>query len=292
MLKPYVRLLRTSHWIKNLFVFAPVLFSKHFFGINYLREVALGFVIFSIVSSIVYIFNDIIDAEADRAHPVKKFRPIASGIVPVRNAVIFLSVLSLILVLLLFLTNIKFILAIIVYILLNVAYTMIFKHMVILDLMCIAGGFMLRVMGGGFIIMVPLSSWLILTTLFISLFLAVMKRRSELIYVTTGPKTRKVLEEYSLYFIDQVSSISAAGVILSYALYTVSPKTVANFNTENLVYSTIFVIFGIFRFMYLVFKKSKSENTVELILTDVPMILNIFLYSVYVIVVIYFQSRL
>lgn len=151
---------------------------------------------------------------------------------------------------------------------------------------------MLRVMGGGFIIMVPLSSWLILTTLFISLFLAVMKRRSELIYVTTGPKTRKVLEEYSLYFIDQVSSISAAGVILSYALYTVSPKTVANFNTENLVYSTIFVIFGIFRFMYLVFKKSKSENAVELILTDVPMILNIFLYSVYVIVVIYFQSRL
>ena len=147
-------------------------------------------------------------------------------------------------------------------------------------------GFLLRVIGGAVIIDIYISSWLILTTMFISVFLAVMKRRSELV-LNNENETRKVLGEYNLTFIDQISAISAASVILCYAIYSVSQKTIEYFNTENLVYSSFFVVFGIFRYMYLVFKKSKGENPTEIMLTDVPMIFNLILYALTVYLIIY-----
>ncbi|MGE5438873.1 MAG: decaprenyl-phosphate phosphoribosyltransferase, partial [Bacteroidota bacterium] len=182
-----------------------------------------------------------------------------------------------------------FILALIGYIALNVLYSVILKHLVIIDIMSIAAGFMLRVLAGAYVISVYVSSWLILTTLFISLFLAIMKRRSELgLNPLEGGSTRKVLSEYSISFTEQMATISAAGVIICYALYSVSERTISYLHSENLVYTTIFVVFGIFRFMYLVYKKSKGENATEVMMTDIPMIVNIILYVLTAIYIVYF----
>ena len=230
------------------------------------------------------------DIEADRQHPKKKNRPLASGAVSKTNAVILMIVLGIGALSLNFLFSVEFMLVLLAYVIVNIAYTLYFKTVVIVDLMCIAGGFMLRVLGGALVIDVYVSSWLILTTLFISLFLAVMKRRSELVSSGEAGRTRKVLKDYSIYFIDQISAISAAAVILSYAVYTVAPRTIEHFHTENLVYTTIFVLFGIFRYMFLVVKKSRGENAVEILITDVPTLLNLFFYVASVVYIIYLQA--
>ena len=286
MIKNYLKLFRITHWIKNFFVFIPLVFSKHLLDQNYLLQVIVGFFAFSLVSSLVYIFNDIYDVEADRRHPKKKFRPIASGVISKRQAISSIVFLLILLTLISLQVNISFILILVSYIVINIFYTLYLKNIVIVDLACISLGFLLRVIGGALIIDIYISSWLILTTLFISIFLAVMKRRSEII-LNPENETRKVLGEYNLSFIDQISSISAACVIICYALYSVAERTVEYFNTENLVYSSIFVVFGIFRYMYLVFKKSKGENPTEIMLTDIPMIANLVFYGVTVYFIIY-----
>ena len=286
MIKNYLKLFRITHWIKNFFVFIPLVFSKHLLDQNYLLQVIVGFFAFSLVSSLVYIFNDIYDVEADRRHPKKKFRPIASGEISKRQAISSIVFLLILVTLISLKVNISFILILVSYIVINIFYTLYLKNIVIVDLACISLGFLLRVIGGALIIDIYISSWLILTTLFISIFLAVMKRRSEII-LNPENETRKVLGEYNLSFIDQISSISAACVIICYALYSVAERTVEYFNTENLVYSSIFVVFGIFRYMYLVFKKSKGGNPTEIMLTDIPMIANLFFYGVTVYFIIY-----
>lgn len=289
MIKHYIKLLRISHWIKNSFVFVPLIFAELLWEKDYLLTVILAAFAFSVVSSMIYVFNDIVDVESDREHPQKKFRPLASGVITIFQAKITIIILMGLLSFLVFLFPLEFNLILISYIILNVLYSLVLKNIVILDMISISIGFLLRVVGGAYVIGIYISSWLILTTLFISLYLAAMKRRSELVHTTiTSYNTRKVLEEYSLYFIDQISAITAGGVIISYALYSVSEHTVNHFQTENLVFTTIFVIFGIFRYMYLVFKKHKGENTVEILLTDVPLIVNIVLYIITVTLIIYF----
>jgi 4-hydroxybenzoate polyprenyltransferase len=203
-----------------------------------------------------------------------------------RHAIISMAILFVLVVLISFQVNTSFILILVSYVVINIFYTLYLKNIVIVDLACISLGFLLRVIGGALIIYIYISSWLILTTLFISIFLAVMKRRSEIV-LNADNETRKVLGEYNLSFIDQISAISAACVIICYALYSVAERTVEYFQTENLVYSSIFVVFGIFRYMYLVFKKSKGENPTEIMLTDIPMITNLVFYSVTVYFIIY-----
>ncbi|MFH1196510.1 MAG: decaprenyl-phosphate phosphoribosyltransferase [bacterium] len=288
MIKEFLKLLRVSHWIKNLFVFVPVLFSKQLFNINYSGEVILAFISFSIASSMVYVFNDLRDEKEDKMHPKKRFRPIASGKISKTNAVIIIVILFALLVASVFLFNYKFIVVLFAYIIINAFYTTILRKVVVLDIICIAAGFMLRVMGGAFVINVYISKWLVLTTLFISLFLAAMKRRSELVLSIIENNTRKVLSDYSIDFANHISSISAAGVIICYALYSVAERTVQYFHTENIVYTTIFVIFGIFRYMFLAYSKEKGENTIEILFTDIPMMLNILFYILSIIGIIYF----
>ena len=285
----YIKLIRVPQWIKNFFVFVPLLFSQHIFNKTYFLPVLAAFFMFCIVSSIVYIFNDIVDIEADRAHPTKKNRPLPSGLISIQNAVITIIVLAALLGLFLPALNANFRIFLLSYFLLNIFYTYIFKHMVLLDVFSLALGFMLRVMAGAYVISVEVSSWLILTTMFISLFLGVMKRRSELILINDEPNksTRKVLASYSLNFTDQMSTIAAAGVIICYALYTVSERTIKVFNTDNMIYTTPFVVFGIFRYMFLVYMNKKGENTVDIMLTDIPMIINVVLYILAIILIIY-----
>ena len=288
MVKNYLSLIRIPHWIKNLFVFIPVLFSKNLFDKEHFQIVLLAFITFCVASSLVYIINDIFDIKSDKIHPAKRYRPLASGKISIRSALTVILILSVLLVLLLSQFNYKFILVVSAYVLLNFFYSIYLKNIVIVDIICIASGFMLRVIGGGFVIDVYISSWLILTTLFVSLFLAVMKRRSELVAQKAESETRKVLDDYSLDFINQISSISAAGVIVCYALYSVSARTVEYFHSEHLIYTTIFVVFGIFRYMFLVYKRSKGENTVEILLSDIPMIINLGLYILTIVLIIYF----
>ena len=285
----YIKLVRVPQWIKNFFVFVPLLFSQHIFDKTYYLPALSAFLMFCLVSSIVYIFNDIVDIEADRAHPTKKNRPLPAGLISIQNAVITIIVFAALLGLFLPSLNTKFRIFLLSYFLLNIFYTFIFKHIVLLDVFSLAAGFMLRVMAGAYVISVEVSSWLILTTMFISLFLGVMKRRSELVLINDEPNknTRKVLASYSLNFTDQMSTIAAAGVIICYALYTVSERTTKIFNTDNMIYTTPFVVFGIFRYMFLVYMNKKGENTVDIMLTDIPMIINVVLYFLAIILIIY-----
>ncbi len=289
MIKNYFQLLRVPQWIKNLFVFVPLLFSLHFFEEDYFILTLKAFIIFCLASSFIYIINDIIDINADAAHPQKKYRPLPSGKISKQSAWITSIIILFLLTLLSFISPIEFIYFLTSFILLNILYSIYFKHIVILDVFSIAAGFTIRVLGGAAIINVPVSSWLILTTMFISLFLGVMKRHSELEQIKeleTTP-TRKVLAEYSLIFTNQMATVAAAGVIICYALYTVSQRTVSVFSTENLIYTTPFVVFGIFRFMYLEYLNQKGENTTHIMLTDIPMIFTIILYIVTTVLIVY-----
>ncbi len=288
-MKTYYKLFRISQWIKNFFVFVPLLFSLHLFQGDYFITTFRVFITFCLASSFVYIINDIIDIEADLAHPEKKNRPLASGKVSVKLALIIASLLIVPIVLLMFTFNATFNIAVIGFLTLNMFYSFSFKHIVILDVFSIAAGFSLRVLGGAFAIDVEISSWLILTTMFISLFLGVMKRHSELSVAAENDNshTRKVLQHYTLDFANQMATVAAAGVIICYALYTVAARTVSVFGTENLIYTTPFVVFGIFRYMYLVYKFDRGENTTLIMLSDIPMILTVISYVVVTVSIIY-----
>lgn len=289
MLKEYFHLLRIPQWIKNLFVFVPLLFSMHLFDEAYFITVFKGFAVFCLSSSLIYIINDIIDIEADAAHPVKKLRPLPSGEISKLSALVTASLIFILIMISFFFLPKEFIYFVIGFVLLNIFYSFSFKHIVILDVFSIAAGFTIRVLAGAAIIAVPVSSWLVLTTMFISLFLGVMKRHSELIQVsdheTSG--TRRVLADYTVTFTNQMANVAAAGVIICYALYTVAQRTVSVFKTENLIYTTPFVVFGIFRFMYLEYLNKKGENSTQIMLTDFPMILTVILYIMTTILIIY-----
>ncbi len=289
MLLNYLKLIRVHQWVKNLFVFVPLLFSLHLFDKDYFLTTLFAFVLFCLASSLIYVINDIIDIEADKSHPTKKNRPLPAGEISKKIAIIIVAVLAVLLVILLPNLNVEFIYFVMGFIALNIFYSFWFKHIVILDVFSIATGFSIRVLAGAVVIMVPISSWLILTTMFISLFLGVMKRHSELILVegNEDAPSRKVLSQYSLNFADQMATIAAAGVIISYALYSVSERTVNIFGTENLIYTTPFVVYGIFRFMYIEYISNKGDDTTKIVFTDIQLIITILTYTITTILIIY-----
>jgi 4-hydroxybenzoate polyprenyltransferase len=290
-IKKYLKLIRASHWIKNIFLFVPLVYSKKLFNWDDLSLTLLGFMAFNFASSIVYVLNDIVDKDRDRLHPKKRLRPIPAGDISVKEAYVVLLVLGVLTILFSFHLNYAFEMVVIAYILLNTVYSFKLKNIVLLDIFSIAGGFILRVAAGTVVIGVAASSWLVLITLFISLFLAVMKRMSESDLLSSEDQdhipVRRVLENYSKRFIDQISAVSAGGVIVFYALYTVSPRTVETFGTENLIYTTAFVVFGIFRYMYLVYQHHRGENTIDILLHDVSTILNALLYVAVTLLIVY-----
>jgi len=290
MIVHLIKLIRPKQWIKNFFVFAPLLFSRHVFDLPFLIASLEAFFIFSLMSSSVYIINDIMDADSDRSHPKKKYRPIASGEISVKQALIFLVLLIAIVVAGLFFMRPLFILVIVLYFITNLLYSLKVKSIVLLDVFFISFGFLLRVLGGAAAINVPISSWMLLTTIFISLFLAVSKRRGELSQVINSDnieKQRKVLKEYSVDFADQLNTIAAAGTIISYALYTVSDRTIAIFGTDKLVYTTPFVIYGIFRYLYLMHKKNLGESPTSIVTKDIPIIIDVFCWFMVSLIIIY-----
>lgn len=280
---------RPKQWLKNLFVFAPILFAGQMMNFDLVIKSLLAFIAFSLTSSIVYIINDIVDRDADRIHKKKRYRPLASGEVNVKEALIFAFIFAVIVILILLKLNIIFAIVVGVYVTMNLFYSLKLKHIVILDVFIISLGFMLRVEGGAAAIEVPISSWMILTTIFLSLFLAISKRRAEL----TGSENdnfenqRKVLSHYDVVFADQMNTVAVTGTIICYALYTVSSKAVNTFHTENLIYTTPFVIYGLFRYLYLLHRKNLGESPELIVTKDISLIINIILWFTFSFLIIY-----
>ena len=282
-----------------MFVFPALVFSQHLLELPYLTLAVRAFFAFSFTASFVYIVNDIADVERDRLHPKKKYRPIASGEIRPSEAWLIAAAVLGIVVLLLIGLDWRFVLAVTTYLVMNLAYSYFLKEVVLIDVFVIAIGFMLRVVGGALVIGVPRSPWLLLTTMFLSLFLGIAKRRGELVAVRkreadtssegTVYHTRKVLEHYSVEFAEQMTTISAAGFVISYALYTVSDRTVKVFNTENLILTTPFVLYGVFRYLYLLHKKDLGESSTDIVLSDIPTIINFIAYAIAMLIVIYIR---
>jgi 4-hydroxybenzoate polyprenyltransferase len=288
-IRPYVSLLRPKQWLKNFFVFAPLIFAKELFHPDPLITALQAFVAFCITASAIYIVNDIADVEADRSHPTKRDRPIASGAVSTRSALLLLSLLLIVDILLIFRMDPRFVFVLATYFFLNIAYSFKLKEVLLLDVFIVAAGFMLRVVGGAYAIDVRVSSWLVLCSLFISLFLGFAKRRGELQQVLTsgGATKRKVLLLYRIDFIDQILTIAAAGTIISYALYTVSSRTIEVFGTEKLIYTTVFVLYGVFRYLYLIHTSPTIESPTTAVTSDIPIIVTGLLWIASCIVLIY-----
>jgi 4-hydroxybenzoate polyprenyltransferase len=293
-IRALIRLSRPKQWVKNFFLFAPLIFSKHLFDWSFVSQALLGFALFSVLSSVVYIVNDITDREADRLHPTKRDRPVASGAVSIAQATVFATVLMVVVVLLGQGLPLKFQILAGLYFVINTLYSFWLKRVTLVDVFMIAAGFMIRVVAGAFVIGVMVSHWLVLCTLFVSLFLAISKRRGELLlFAESGASSgREVLREYDLAFIDQLITIAAAGMAISYALYTVAQRTVLVFGTENLIFTTVFVLFGIFRYLFLMKKRRVEDNPMSLLLTDGVMMLNIAAWFACCVLIIYYDDIL
>jgi len=280
--------MRPKQWVKNLFVFAGLIFSRNLMDPHLLMKVTLGFALFSVMASSIYLFNDIRDIGNDRNHRDKHKRPIASGILKISTAYIVSIALAIVSLVSAFWLNPKFFFILAIYGVVNAAYSIRLKQMVIIDIMIIAFGFVLRVLAGTVLTGVSPSDWLIICTTTISLFLGFSKRRQELVLAgDNAGDQRLVLENYSLPFLDQMIAVVTGCTVISYALYTVSSETVTRFGTRNLVLTIPFVLYGIFRYLYLVYQKVSGENPTEMIMKDVPSIVNVVLWFVVVVIVIY-----
>lgn len=283
-----LKTLRPQQWTKNLFVFAGIVFALKFFELVLLLKVIYAFIIFCFLSSAIYIINDIKDLESDRKHPQKKFRPIASGEIGIPLALGIAVVLSIVSIFTAFYLDFSFALVACTYFALMILYAYLLRDLVILDVFSIAAGFVLRAIAGVVVISVELSPWLVICTILLSLFIALGKRRHELVTLAeTAVEHRKILDEYNPQLLDQLISAVAGSTVMAYALYTLWPETVAKFGTRNLVYSVPFVLYGIFRYLYLIYQKEKGGKPEEILLTDIPLMINILLWIGSIIVIIY-----
>ncbi|HLC14988.1 MAG TPA: decaprenyl-phosphate phosphoribosyltransferase [Thermodesulfovibrionia bacterium] len=280
--------LRPRQWVKNLFVFAGLLFSLNILNLPFLFKTTLAFFIFCVLSGAVYLLNDLADREKDSHHPVKSKRPIASGRLPAgyaKAAFVFFTVSSLVLA---YFLNLQFFLVALLYFTLQVAYTFRLKNLVILDVFSIAFGFVLRVAAGAVVISVEISSWLLTCTILLALFLGLSKRRHELVTLEgAAKKHRKVLRKYSPYLLDQMISVVTSSTVVAYALYTMSEETVAKLGTKNLIFTLPFVIYGIFRYLYLIHQKGEGGNPENILVKDKALMINILLWVFVVSLILY-----
>jgi len=288
MLSGLLRSMRPSQWAKNLFVLAPLVFAH---GLMQPATLAAGFVAFACfcaASSAVYLFNDLRDREADRNHPLKRLRPIAAGTLPASVAAAAAGVLLATAVGAGWRLGSEFLLVLGIYFALNLGYSLGLKKVVILDVMIISLGFVLRVIAGGAAVGAGVSRWLLLCTIFLALFLAFSKRRHEIeLLDDKATDQRRVLGEYSPAFLDQMINVVTASAVVCYALYAVSPETAEKYDTQDLVYTIPLVLFGIFRYLYLVYQRPGEKSPTEAILTDFPFLANLALWGAAVLWIVY-----
>jgi 4-hydroxybenzoate polyprenyltransferase len=283
-----LRSLRPGQWTKNFIVFAGLIFSQKLLDREAEAGAVVAFIVFCLLSGVVYLVNDVRDREADRRHPIKSARPIASGQLPVRVAISTAVVLAAVALAAAAAVNRGFALVALSYLVLLVIYSASLKHLVILDVLTIAMGFVLRAAGGAVAISVPFSDWLLLLTLLLALFLALSKRRAELVALQGDAKLhRRSLDEYSPYLLDQMISVVTASTLLAYAFYTISPDTVQRFGTHRLLFTVPFPLYGIFRYLYLVHQRDGGGNPSDALLNDRPLLACVALWAATVIAILY-----
>lgn len=280
-LKIWIRLLRPHQWVKNFFVFAPLLFSGELLVVGQITRATGAFVMFCLLASGVYAWNDVVDREADRAHPVKRKRPVASGRISVPTAAAIGGLLLAGALALGWILDPLVALIGLGYLGLNVLYSLRLKRVVILDVFAIAAFFVLRLLAGAAAIQVVPSIWLLLCGGLLALYLGFAKRRHELVLLGDGSSDhRSVLQHYSPIFLDQMSMVLLSVTVVSYIMYTLTSQTAALVGSEALSYSTVFVLYGVFRYLYLVHQKN-GGNPTETLLTDRSLIVAVGLWLLY-----------
>ncbi len=279
--------MRPQQWIKNLVVLAALVFAQKLADPALVLRSIIAALLFCFASGAVYLVNDLFDADSDRKHPVKARRPIAAGLlgaVPALTAAVLFMTGSLMAG---FILSPPFGAVLLIYVVLNIVYSLWLKEIVIIDVMTIAAGFVLRAVGGGLMIDVTVSSWLIMCTILLSLFLAFCKRRQELAGAGDPHAQRSILREYSVEFLDQMINVVTASTVVAYTFYTLSPEVEMKLNTKHLYLTVPFVLYGIFRYLYLIHQRGEGRDPTRALLTDRPLLICVGLWGLAVVVLLY-----
>ncbi len=264
-----LKLLRPHQYIKNLFIFLPLFFALEITNIDLLLRAFVAFIAFSFTASAIYILNDYFDIEEDKKHPKKKYRPLASGEISKIEAVVIMMILFIFGIGIMSLVSFKALMVLLFYVFLNIGYSYYLKHVPIIDVSIIAIGFVLRLFVGAFVANVNLSMWIVLMTFLLALFLALAKRRDDvLIFNRTGKKMRKVIDGYNIDFLNIAMAIMASVVIVAYIMYSTSKEIIEKFHNDYLYISSIFVILGILRYLQISFVYEDSGSPTKIVLKD------------------------
>lgn len=282
--------LRPWQWTKNLLVFAGLIFSQGLHRPALVARTLLAFVIFCALSGSVYLVNDVMDAERDRSHPQKRLRPVASGRLRADVAIGVGAALILVACTAAFVLSARLGVVATAYAMLLVAYSAGLKHLVIVDALIIAAGFVLRALAGVVVVDAEFSHWLLLCTILLALFLTFGKRRHEILLLEDGAANhRPILFEYSPQLLDQMIAVVAASTLMAYALYTISPETTAKLGTSRLPLTIPFVLYGLFRYLYLLYRRDLGGNPSEHLLTDRALLLDVALWGTAVVLLLYWR---
>jgi len=285
-----IRSLRPGQWAKNVLIFAPLIFAQQALERQALLRSLAAFAIFCLASGAVYLVNDLLDRASDREHPLKRRRPIASGALSPSAAAAAAALAGAAALLAAALLDRRLALILGGYLFVNLAYSRVLKHLVILDVMTIASGFVLRVVAGGVAAGVALSSWLLLCTSLLALFLGFGKRRHELVLLEGSASShRPILSEYSPYFLDQLIAVVTTSTLVTYALYTMDPLVRQKLGTTYLPLTIPFVLYGIFRYLYLVHQKQEGGDPSQIVFGDRPLLVDIVLWGATVLAILYLR---
>ncbi len=288
MLKLFAGLIRPVQWIKNTVVLAALVFAGEITSVASVETALAAMVVFCLLSSAVYVFNDLIDREQDQQHPLKKMRPIASGRVSPTVAVVLMLILLAVALAGAYLIGPLFLLVSAAFIVLNLTYTIWLKNIVIVDVMSIGISFVLRALAGAVAIDVPASTWMLINTLFLALFLAFGKRRHELLLLEDSATAhRKILGRYSPYLLDQLIAVVTPSVVVMYMLYSFSTEVSTKLGTDMLFLTIPFVIYGVFRYLYLIHKEECGGSPTKVLISDMPILITVVLWILTVIMVLY-----
>jgi len=280
-LSDIIKLMRPHQYIKNLFIFLPLFFSMKIMDIDLLVNTCLAFISFSLIASAVYIMNDYFDIESDKLHPSKCTRPLVSGSVSKSEAIITTLLLLVLGSMMMYYLSMKAFFILLVYVLINILYSLYLKHIAILDVVTIAIGFVLRIFVGTSVTMLNASKWIVVMTFLLALFLALAKRRDDvLLFNKTGQKMRKVIDGYNLNFVDKAMTLMAGIVIVSYLMYCVSPEVILRTGSDKLYLTLIYVIIGIMRYMQITFVEESSESPTKILIQDKMMQVIIILWII------------
>jgi 4-hydroxybenzoate polyprenyltransferase len=280
--------MRPRQWTKNLVLFAGIVFSMHLFDLSLLERSLYGFLVFCFMSGAAYIVNDVFDRRRDMEHPAKKKRPIAAGLLRPAEALPVAAVLLAVMLGVSWILGREFFAVAVAFAAINFAYSFVLRNIVILDVFSISFNFLLRAVGGVAVLKasvprIEISPWLLICTLFLSLFLAFCKRRNEIVFLEQTQTHRTSLKDYSVLLLDQLVGLSATTALVSYSIYTVWPSTVEKFGTSNLVYTIPFVVFGIMRYLYIVYRRNEGGDPSGTLLTEKSILAAVFLWAVTVV---------